>query len=71
MNDKSVLKINPADSVVVCLQPLRKGFIIEADGMSVTVNQDTPAGHKILIKDVKQEKTSSNTVILSVMSVKI
>lgn len=53
MNDKSVLKINPADSVVVCLQPLRKGFIIEADGMSVTVNQDTPAGHKILIKDVK------------------
>jgi altronate hydrolase len=53
MNDKSVLKINPADSVVVCLQSLRKGFNIEADGMSVTVNQDTPAGHKILIKDVK------------------
>lgn len=53
MNDKTVLKINPADAVVVCLQPLKKGTVIEVDGMSVTVHQDTPAGHKILIKDVK------------------
>ena len=53
MNDKTVLKINPADAVVVCLQPLKKGTVIEVDGMSVTIHQDTPAGHKILIKDVK------------------
>lgn len=53
MNDKTFLKINPADSVVVCLQPLKKGFRMEAEGISVTVNQDTLAGHKILIKDVK------------------
>ena len=48
------LKINPADSVVVCLQPKKKGEIIETDGKQVIINQDTPAGHKILIKDVKQ-----------------
>ena len=34
MEQATFLKINPADSVVVCLQP-----------------QDTPAGHKVLIKD--------------------
>ena len=48
------LKINPADSVVVCLQPKQKGEIIEIDGKQITVNQDTPAGHKVLIKDVKE-----------------
>jgi len=48
------LKINPADSVVVCLQPKKKGDVIDIDGKQVIVNQDTPAGHKILIKDTAQ-----------------
>ena len=48
------LKINPADSVVVCLQPKKKGEIIEVDSQQITLNQDTPAGHKILVKDVKE-----------------
>jgi altronate hydrolase len=50
----SFLKINPADSVVVCLQSMKKGEIIETDGCRITLNQDIPAGHKILIKDVKK-----------------
>lgn len=50
------LKINPADSVVVCLEPKKKGDIIEIDGRAITVNQDTPAGHKVLIKDVAQKE---------------
>ena len=54
MEQATFLKINPADSVVVCLQPKQKGDIIEIDGMKITVNQDTPAGHKILIKDAPQ-----------------
>ena len=54
MELRTYLKINPADSVVVCLQPKKKGEIIEVDGTSVTLNQDTPAGHKVLIKDVRQ-----------------
>lgn len=45
------LKINQADSVVVCLQAKKKGEIIEVDGRQIVINQDTPAGHKILIKD--------------------
>ena len=48
------LKINPADSVVVCLEPKKKGEVIEVDGKTITVNQDTPAGHKVLIKDVAE-----------------
>ena len=48
------LKINPADSVVVCLQPKKKGDLITIDGKTIILNQDTPAGHKVLIKDVKQ-----------------
>ena len=48
------LKINPADSVVVCLTEKKKGEIIEVDGQRITLNQDTPAGHKVLIKDVME-----------------
>lgn len=48
------LKINPADSVVVCLVEKKKGELIEVDGKSITLNQDTPAGHKVLIKDVRE-----------------
>lgn len=49
--EQTFIKINPADSVVVCLQPQKKGDIINVDGKSIVVNQDTPAGHKVLISD--------------------
>ena len=52
MEQTTYLKINKADSVVVCLQPKKKGDLIEVDGLSITLSQDTPAGHKVLIKDV-------------------
>ena len=48
------LKINPADSVVVCLSPKKKGDLITVDGRKIAINQDTPAGHKVLIKDVAE-----------------
>ena len=54
MEQATFLKINPADSVVVCLAPKKQGDVIEVDGKQITVNQDTPAGHKILIVDVSQ-----------------
>ncbi|MBR2238812.1 MAG: altronate dehydratase [Prevotella sp.] len=54
MEQATFLKINPADSVVVCLQPKKKGDIIEIDGKTVTLSEDTPAGHKVLIRDVRQ-----------------
>jgi altronate hydrolase len=46
------LKINPADSVVVCLTAKKKGDIIDVDGKQIILAEDTPAGHKVLIKDV-------------------
>ena len=51
MNISSFIKINPADSVVVCLRPFKQGETINVDGKEITVLQDTPAGHKILIND--------------------
>ena len=52
--EKTYLKINKADSVVVCLQPMKKGETINIDDINVTLNQDTPAGHKVLIKDTAE-----------------
>jgi len=52
MKQATYLKINPKDSVVVCLEEKHAGDIIEVDGLRVTLLQDTPAGHKVLIRDV-------------------
>lgn len=52
--EQTFIKINPADTVVVCLQAQKKGDVIAIDGKSISVNQDTPAGHKVLITDTPQ-----------------
>ena len=49
--EQAFLKINPADSVVVCLQPMKQGDVISVDGKDITLLQDTPAGHKVLLED--------------------
>ena len=54
MEQSSFIKINPADSVVVCLRPMKKGETIEVDGKTITLLQDTPAGHKVLINDAAE-----------------
>lgn len=54
MDWATYIKINPADSVVVCLQPKKKGDIIEIDGKEIVINQDIPAGHKVLIQDTHE-----------------
>lgn len=59
MNQADFLKINKADSVVVCLRPMKKGEVISVDGKEIEVLQDTPAGHKLLLND-----TSENTDII-------
>ena len=56
MKLSSFIKINPADSVVVCLRPMKKGDVIEVDGKNITLLQDTPAGHKVLIDDAPEGK---------------
>ena len=51
MNLSSFIKINPVDSVVVCLRPFIQGETINVNGKKIQVLQDTPAGHKVLIND--------------------
>ena len=51
--EQTYLKINPADIVVVCLAEKKKGDIIEASGERVVLTEDVPAGHKVLLRDVK------------------
>ena len=54
MEQSSFIKINPADTVVVCLRPFAKGETILVDGQEIKLLQDTPAGHKVLLHDVTQ-----------------
>ena len=51
MEKASFLKINPADSVVVCLRAMKAGETVSADGKVITLLQNVPAGHKVLIED--------------------
>ena len=50
----TILKINPADNVVVAIQPQKAGEIIEVDGKQITLLEDVPAGHKIAITECNQ-----------------
>ena len=46
------LKINPRDNVVVCLRDMKKGETLCIDKQDITLKQDVPAGHKVLINDI-------------------
>ena len=48
---KDFLKINPADNVVVCINPKPAGTTINVDGEQITLVTDSKAGHKIALKD--------------------
>lgn len=44
------IKINPADNVVVAIDPMKVGEKITVDGQDITLLSDVPAGHKIALK---------------------
>lgn len=44
------IKINPADNVVVAIDPMKAGEKITVDGQDITLFSDVPAGHKIALK---------------------
>jgi altronate hydrolase len=56
MNESSFLKINPKDTVVVCLRKINKGETIIVGDKEINVLQDTPMGHKLLIVDTPAKK---------------
>lgn len=51
--EQAYLKINSADSVVVCLRAMKAGEIVTDGDKEVKLLQDTPAGHKVLLTDKK------------------
>ena len=52
--EQAYLKINPADSVVVCLRAMKVGETVTDGDKEVKLLQDTPAGHKVLLTDKKE-----------------
>lgn len=49
-----VLRINPADNVVVAILPQQAGTVLNIDGQIVTLLEDVPAGHKIALQDFSE-----------------
>lgn len=47
------IKINPADNVAVALEALKKGETVQVEGQEITATGDIPAGHKLLLQDLK------------------
>ena len=52
--EQAFLKINPADSVVVCLRAMKAGETVTDGDKEIKLLQDTPAGHKVLLSDKKE-----------------
>jgi len=51
---QAFLKINPADSVIVCLRAMKAGETVTDVDKEIKLLQDTPAGHKVLLTDKKE-----------------
>lgn len=49
---KKVIKINSSDNVIIALENLDKDDVVMVDGDVITVQQDTPSGHKLAISNI-------------------
>ena len=52
----NLLRITARDNVAVALRALSAGEDVAVDGISLTLNTDVPAGHKVALKDIAQEE---------------
>ncbi|MFV0556291.1 MAG: UxaA family hydrolase [Lactovum sp.] len=50
---KNIIKINESDNVVIALEDLEKGTIIDVEGQSLELQEDIPMGHKVAITDIE------------------
>ena len=50
-----ILKIHPADNVLVALTDLKTGEAISHENTSVTLVNDVPAKHKFVVKDLRPD----------------
>ena len=52
---KTYLRIHPTDNVAVALAPLSAGTSVELDGISLTLAEDIPQGHKLALTDIPED----------------
>src|SRR6187431_1246019 len=52
----NVLKINEQDNVLVALQDLEQGTLVEHEGRSILLQENIPAKHKFFINDMQQDE---------------
>lgn len=52
---KTYLRIHPTDNVAVALAPLSAGTAAEVDGISLTLAEDIPQGHKFALTDIPKD----------------
>ncbi|MGL4519454.1 MAG: UxaA family hydrolase [Phocaeicola sp.] len=48
------LKINPADNVAVAIIDMKAGETMVIDGVTITLQQDVPAGHKVTLQSFSE-----------------
>lgn len=48
---KKYIQINPADNVIVAIDPLSAGDNITVGTTTITVSEDIPAGHKVALQN--------------------
>ena len=65
--EKTYLKINRADSVVVCLEAMKKGDVVEVDGKSITLTKTLRLDTRCSSTTLLPVRTLLNMVILSDM----
>ena len=53
---RTVLFLNPADNIAVCLKDFAPGEVINQDNQSITVLTNIPRGHKIAIKSISKNE---------------
>ncbi|KUP31001.1 altronate hydrolase [Bacillus halotolerans] len=51
---KSFIKIHRQDNVLLALRDIRKGELLNADGISIEVKDDMKRGHKIALQHIKE-----------------
>lgn len=49
-----VLKVHPKDNVIVALKDLKKGQVVQYEGVSYEMQEDIPAKHKFFMHDMKK-----------------
>lgn len=49
-----VIRINPADNVVVALHPISKGTLVQTGDKEIIAIEDIPQGHKMAISPIQQ-----------------